>query len=56
MGTRKNHIAEAILMSTHNPSFQQKYDKYQSFSILFFFQFLEVKVSIYLNRRVFVMI
>ena len=42
--------AEAILTSTHNLCFEQKYEKY------FIFQFLEVKVSIYLNRRVFVMI
>ena len=35
--------------------FEQKYEKYQSFSSKNF-QFLEVKFSIYLNRRVFVMI
>ena len=44
-------------MSTHNICFDQKYEKYQSF---FFLsensQFLEVKFSIYLNRRVFVMV
>ena len=42
-------------MSTHNLCFEQKYEKYQSF---FFFlsenvPFLEVKFSIYLNRRFF---
>ena len=41
-------------MSTHNLCFEQKYEKYQSFSSEIF-QFLEVKFSIYLNRRVFVM-
>ena len=41
-------------MSTHNLCFEQKYEKYQSFSSENF-QFLEVKFSIYLNRRVFVM-
>ena len=47
---------EAVLTCTHNLCFEQKYEKYQ---IVFFlseiFQFLEVKFSIYLNRRVFVM-
>ena len=43
-----------VLTGTHNLCFGQKYEKYQS--ILFEnFQFLEVKFSIYLNRRVFVM-
>ena len=40
-------------MSTHNLCFEQKYEKYQSF-LSENFQFLEVKFSIYLNRRVFV--
>ena len=35
-------------------TFEQKYEKYQSF-LSENFQFLEVKLSIYLNRRVFVM-
>ena len=34
--------------------FEQKYEKYRNF-YLKFFSFLEVKVSTYLNRRVFVM-
>ena len=34
--------------------FEQKYEKYQSF-LCENFQFLEVKFSIYLNRRVFVL-
>ena len=38
----------------HNLCFEQKYEKYQSFSSENF-PFLEVKFSIYLNRRVFVM-
>ena len=33
--------------------FEQKYEKYQRFSSENF-QFLEVKLSVYLNRRVFV--
>ena len=44
----------AVLTSTHNLCFEQKYEKYQ----FFFsenFQFLEVKFSMYLNRCVFVM-
>ena len=41
-------------MSTHNLCFEQKYKIYQSF-LSENFQFLEVKFSIYLNRRVFVM-
>ena len=39
----------------HNPCFEQKYEKYLIFFYLIFFQFLEVRFSIYLNRRVFVM-
>ena len=42
-------------MSTHNLCFEQKYEKYQSF-LSENFQFLEVKFSVYLNRRVFVML
>ena len=41
-------------MSTHNLCFEQKHKKYKSF-LSENFQFLEVKFSIYLNRRVFVM-
>ena len=54
MGTRLNRLVEAVLTSTDNLCFEQKYEKYQSFSSENF-QFLEVKFSIYLNRRVFVM-
>ena len=55
MGTRKNRLAEAVLTSTHNLYYEQKYEKYQNF-LSENFQFLEVKFSIYLNRRVFVMV
>ena len=41
-------------MSTHNLCFEQKYEKYQNFYPKTF-SFLVVKLSIYLNRRVFVM-
>ena len=41
-------------MSTHNLCFEQKYENYQIF-LSENSQFLEVKFSIYLNRRVFVM-
>ena len=45
---------KAVLMSTYNLCFEQKYEKYQSF-LSKNFQFLEVKFSIYLNRHVFIM-
>ena len=54
MVTRKNRLGEAVLTSTHNVCFEQKYENFQSF-LSEKFQFLEVKFSIYLNRRVFVM-
>ena len=41
-------------MNTNNLCFEQQYEKYQSF-LSENFQFLVVKFSIYLNRRVFVM-
>ena len=47
--------AEAVLTSTHNLCFEQKFEKYQKF-LSENFQFLEVKFSIYLNRRVIVML
>ena len=55
MGTRKNRIAEAVLTSTNNLCFEQKYEKYQNF-LSEKFPFLIVKFTIYLNRRVFVML
>ena len=39
-------------MSTHNLCFEQKYEKYQNLN----FCFLAVNFSVYLNRRVFVML
>ena len=42
-------------VSTHKLCFEQKYENYQSFFLSENFRFLEVKFSIYLNRRVFVM-
>ena len=41
-------------MSAHNLYFEQKYEKYQNF-LSKNFHFLVVKVSVYLNMRVFVM-
>ena len=43
-------------MSTHNLCFEQKYEKKNVSFLSKNFQFLEVKVSIYLNRHVFVML
>ena len=54
MGTRQNRLAEAVPTSTHNLCFEQRHEKYQSF-LSENFQFLEVNLSIYLNRHVFVM-
>ena len=45
---------EAVLMSTHNLCFEQKYEKYQNI-LPENFHFLMVKFSVYLNRHVFVM-
>ena len=42
-------------MSTHNLCFEQKYEKYQNF-YLKTFSFLVVKFSIYLNRRIFILL
>ena len=55
VGTRKNRLTDAVLTSTHNLCFEQKYEKISVFYLIFFFQFLEMKFSVYLNRRVFVM-
>ena len=54
MGTRWNRLAEAVLTSTHNLCFEQKYEKYQNF-YLNFFHFSVVKFSVYLYRLVIVM-
>ena len=45
---------EAVLTSTHNLCFEQKYEKYQNF-LSENFHFLGVKFSVYLNRHVLVM-
>ena len=45
---------EAVLTSTHNLSFEQKYKKCQNF-LSENFQLLVVKYSVHLNRHVFVM-
>ena len=47
-------FAKEVLTSNHNLCFEQKYENNQSF-LSEYFQFLEVKFSICLNRRVFVM-
>ena len=54
MGTHWNRLVEAVLTSTHNLCFEQKYEKYQNF-LSENFHFLMVKFSVHLNRRVFVM-
>ena len=54
MGTRKNRLAKAVLMSTHNLCFEQNDEKYRNF-LSENFHFLVVKFSVYLNRHVFVM-
>ena len=54
MGTRYNRLIEAVLTSTHNLCFEQKYEKYTIF-LPENFPFLVGKFSIYLNRSVFVM-
>ena len=51
----RSQFIEAVLTSTHNLCFEQKYEKYQNFSSENF-HFLVVKFSVYLNRRVSVMI
>ena len=60
MGTRQNRLIEAVLTSTNNLCFEQKYEKVsdyfiENFPFFFFFFFLVLKFSVYLNRRVFVM-
>ena len=55
VGTRKNRIGEVILTNTHDLCFEQKYEKDQNFYLKSFHLF-GVKYSIYLNRRVFVIV
>ena len=47
-------FVEAVLTSTHDLCFDQKYVKYENF-LSENFHFLVVKFSVYLNRHVFVM-
>ena len=47
-------LAEAVLTSTHNLCFEQKYEKYPNFYLKIFI-ILVIKFTIYLNRCVFVM-
>ena len=54
MDTRLNRLVEAVLTSTHNLCFEQKYVKYRIF-LSENFHFLVVKFSVYLNRHVFIM-
>ena len=54
MDTRDNRLAEAVLTSTHNLCFEQKYEKYKKF-LSENFNFLVVKFLVYLNRHAFVM-
>ena len=53
-GYSLKRLAEAVLTSTHDLCFEQKYEKYQRF-FSEDFQFLEVKFSLYLNRHGFLM-
>ena len=55
MYTRENRLDEAVLTSTHNQCFDQKYDKISEFLSENFQFFFVVKFSVYLNRLVFVM-
>ena len=52
-----NRLGEAVLTSIHNPCFEQEYEnkKQKTEFLPENFQFLVVKFSIYMNRRVFVM-
>ena len=54
VSTRLNRLGKAVLTSTHNLCFEQKFENYQIF-LLANFQVLVMKFSINLNRRVLVM-
>ena len=54
MVIRQNRLSEAVLTSTHNLCFEQKYEKHQNF-LSENFHILLVKIAVYLNRLVFVM-
>ena len=55
LGFRGVYISFLISAQKHNLSFDQKYEKISEFFYLKNCQFLVVKFSVYLNRRVFVM-
>ena len=55
MGTRLKHLAEAVPTNALNLCFEQKYENCQNFSSESFHFFGGKILSIYLNRRVFVM-
>ena len=48
-------LAEAVLTSTHNLCFEQKYEQISEFFLSENFHFLVIKLSGYLDRQVFVM-
>ena len=54
MGTCKNRLGEAVLTGTHNLCFEQKCINIRNF-LSENFHFLVVKISVYLNKHVFVM-
>ena len=54
ISAQQHSLGEAVLTSTHNQRFEQKYEEYQNFYLKIFI-FVVVKVSVYLNRHVFVM-
>ena len=52
MGTRYSRLDEALLTSTHNLCFEQKFEKYPNF-YLKIFHFLVVKLLVYFNKACF---
>ena len=55
MGTRLNRLGEAVLTSTHNLCFEQKYEKDKKKLSENFHFFFGGNISMYLNRHVFIM-
>ena len=51
----QKHRLWVLVRTASQKCYEQKFEKYLSFFLSENFQFLEVKFSIYLNRRVFVM-
>ena len=56
ISAQKYRLWVLVITSTHNLCFEQKYEKYQNFLSEKLPFFLVVKFSVYLNRRVFVMV